>query len=1506
MRTEAGGGLINFIIRWSLANRWPVFALAAVLTGGGLFVARQMPVDVFPDLTAPTVTVIAEGHGLSPLEMETQVTFPIETAMNGAADVRRVRSGTAVGITVVWVEFAWGTDIFRARQTVAERLAALSGGLTEQVEPPKIAPISSIMGEILFLSLTSAQHDALELRTVATTQIRRRLLSIAGVSQVTSIGGDTRQYQVVLAPERLAAYELTAGAVAQALSGTNENVAGGVLIAGTQELIVEGLGRVRTTADIGATVVALRNDVPVTVADLGVVQIGAALKRGTASAARRGPQGEAIIESGVVIAVQKQPGANTLELTSRLDLALTEIQRGLPAGMHINKDLFRQATFIANSVENATGALLEGALMVLLVVILFLGSARASLITLCALPLSLCVAVLTLKALGDGINTMTLGGMAIAIGALVDDAIIDVENVVRRLRENAHLPEPLRRSALAVVYEASVEVRPSIVTATLVILLVFLPLFALTGIEGRLLQPLGTAFCVSLAASLLTALTLTPALCLALLPKSGTVLTAHEPRFVAWLKRRYARPLDGALSRPWLVALPSVALLVASLVLVFSMGRGFLPEFNEGALVVGVVTLPGTSLAESDRLAGLVEQALMRHPEIAAIGRRTGRAEEDEHVQGVEASEIDLTLDMEAPQRLGLPRRSKAELLEALRADLAGIPGIQATFGQPISHRIDHMLSGTRASVAVKIFGDDLATLRDIGRRVEERMRAVPGVVDLSLEQQALVPTLRVVFDRPALARHGLLVADAARALELASSGYVAGQVLEGVNAYDLLVRVGQPGVATPAALAATLVDTPSGARIPLGALASVTEDRSPNFVSRENAQRKIVAMCNVAGRDVASVVADIQAGLATDVALPAGYFVEFGGQFESAAATAQRLAMLGGLIVVGIVGLLFLLFRSVRDTLLIMLNLPLALIGGVAGVWATGGVLSVASIIGFITVFGIAVRNGVMLVSHVRHLQRSEGVASLREAVRRGALERLAPILMTALAAGLALVPLALRGEEPGNEILTPMAVVILFGLLSSTFLSLLVVPALFLRFGRSAAPLLAILACLGLTGCAVETLAPNYEPARELIRTTTGQDEVFDPQVPPLSAEELRAVLHDGLSMDEALRLALLNNRALQAGFMELGVARAQFVQAGLLQNPVLGLSLFLPSGGGRTRLAGDLAQNLSDLWRIPAARLAAGAESDLQLFALSRQAGELVAAVRRAYAECVAAREAHALAIDGALIAGRVQGAAQARSEAGVATDLETNLARTLAIEANLQAQRAERGEVETTRRLAALLSLQDDLLGTSFTDALPAVVSAPLGERERAVQREALVERARTSRLDLRAAAAAVVAAEARLTLERKRAAPDLVTGLGAERPEGGSSSDLLAGPALSVELPFFDRNEAGISRAEFEREVARLNHEALLAEVGQAVRAAYDRVQILADAAEIASEQLLPQAERSSALAQEAYGAGATTLLTLLEGQRASLDARRASNESRLDVALALLELELALGAPLDP
>ena len=1026
--------MMNALIRWSLHNRSIVLASACILLVSGGYLGLRMPVDVFPDLTAPTVTVITEARGMAPTDLESQVTFPLEAALNGAPGLRKIRSSTAVGISVIWVEFDWDTDIYAARQVVNERVALVARDLPLEVERPILAPISSILGEILFISLASDRHGLLDLRSTADTVLRRRLLSVPGVSQVTPIGGEQKQYQAVLALSKLGAHGITAGQAMDALALSNRNVSAGFLVEGGSEYLTTGVGRVRGLEDIGDTVVAAPDGVPVRIADLATVRIGEAPKRGVGSAGAR---------PAVILGIQKQPGANTLALTRELDVVLDEIQSKLPAGMTIDRRLFRQADFIEVAVRNVEHALRDGALLVVLVVILFLGNLRATLITLTAIPLSLVAALLALNAFGATINTMTLGGMAIAIGALVDDAIIDVENVFRRLRQNASLAPGLRRSDLEVVQDASVEVRGSIVLATLIIVIVFFPLFFLPGVEGRLLEPLGIAYVAALSASLVVAMTVTPVLCYYLLPGSKGVL-ASEPRLVRGLKSGYARLLGPVLRHPWAVALPGAILLIGALVASQFLGRAFLPEFNEGALTINAVTLPGTSLEESDALGRLVEETLLApaYPEIVRVARRTGRAELDEHAQGVYASELDVSFE--------LRDRPRAEFLAALRRDLSSIPGLSISIGQPISHRIDHMLSGTRASIAVKIFGDDLHRLRSLAEEARRAMVSVTGIVDLAVEQQTEVPILQVAFDRQALARNASRVEDVARTLEAGLQGVTVSQVLEGRNAYDLVVRIAQPEPWSPATIGELLVDTPRGHRVPLGNLARISRITGPDTIGRENLERKIVVMCNVAGRDVASVVADARKRVDPVVDPVAGYRVEYGGQFEAAAETGRLLALLGVGVVIAVGFLLHLAFRSARDALLIMVNLPLALIGGVAGVFISGGVLSVASLIGFITVFGIATRNGIMLVSHIRHLQESEGVTDFREAVFRGALERLAPILMTALAAGLALIPLALGGEKPGNEIQTPMAIVILFGLLTSMLLNMLVVPALYLRFGR------------------------------------------------------------------------------------------------------------------------------------------------------------------------------------------------------------------------------------------------------------------------------------------------------------------------------------------------------------------------------------------------------------------------------------------------------------------------
>lgn len=1030
--------MIDAILRWSLSHRLAVLAVATVMLVWGAYTTSRMPVDVFPDLTAPTVTVITEGHGMAPEELETRVTFPIESSLNGAPGVRRVRSATGVGISIIYAEFDWGTDVYRARQTVSEKLQLVRDALPAEVEAPVLAPISSIMGEILFLAITASDTATLmDARTFADFTLRRRLLAVPGVSQVVVTGGERRQFEVVLTPERLAAYGVTIDQVVRALESTNASVSAGFINQGGQEYLVHGVGRVHTLDDIGETLVVQRAGEPVLIRHLGDVRMGAAPRRGTGSYGG---------DPSVIVGIQKQPGTNTLELTKRIDRELDELVRTLPPGLAIHRNVFRQAEFIEVAVHNVLTALRDGVILVLLIVLAFLASGRASAITIVAIPLSLVTAVFALSAFGATLNTMTLGGMAIAVGELVDDAVIDVENVVRRLRNNALLPPQARQPALRVVLAASREIRSSIVFATLVVVLVFLPLFFLSGVEGRLLAPLGVAYVVSLAASLGVAVTVTPVLCSFLLPGTKAISRSHEPRLALWLKRRYAPLLDGAIQRWRTVAAVSIALLAVAAVGLAVSGRSFLPEFREGTLTISAVTLPGTSLAESDAMGRHLERILLRHSEVVSVARRTGRAELDEHAQGVNAGEIDVSLRDAS--------RSREDFLAALRRDFSILPGVTITIGQPIGHRIDHMLSGTRASVAVKIFGDDLAELRRLGTHVESTMRTVPGVVDLAREQQSDIPFLRVRFDRTAIAKYGLRIADVGRALEVSSGVHVVSQVMDGHAAFDLVVRMDSRRVQSIEDLEDMLVMTPSGASVPLRALANIRRDRGPNEIGRENVQRKLVVSCNVAGRDVGSVVREIQMAVQRQVPMPSGYHVVYGGQFESAEGATRMLGVLGIACLVGMLGLLYAAFGSARDAVLVMANLPLALIGGAAGVLLQGGVLSVASLVGFITLFGIATRNGIMLVSHIRHLVAHEGVTDLDQAVRRGATERLVPILMTALAAGLGLVPLAISAGEPGSEIQAPMAIVILCGLLTSTALNMFVVPALYRQFGALARP--------------------------------------------------------------------------------------------------------------------------------------------------------------------------------------------------------------------------------------------------------------------------------------------------------------------------------------------------------------------------------------------------------------------------------------------------------------------
>ncbi|MEQ9569404.1 MAG: efflux RND transporter permease subunit [Longimicrobiales bacterium] len=1030
LERETPATILDRVIGWSLRRRLLTLLGAVGLLLGGLAVTRTIPVDVFPDLTAPTVTVLTEAHGMAAEEVERLVTFPVETAVNGSAGVRRVRSSSSQGISIVWVEFDWGTDIYRARQIVSEKLQVVAGQLPEDVPPPVLAPITSIMGEIMLVGLTSETVSEMDVRTAADWTVRKRLLAISGVSQVIPIGGEVRQYQVLVDPERMSALGVTLHDVLVAAESSNAVASGGVYLAEGQEVLIRGLGRASSTADIGATVVALRGEIPVRLDDVASVRIGPRPRIGTGSV-NAGP--------AVILSIQKQPGVNTLELTERIDRELDVLEAQLPEGVEIEREIFRQAEFIELAVDNVVEALRDGAILVVVILFLFLWNFRTTAISILAIPLSLAVAVIVLRVFGVTINTMTLGGMAIAIGALVDDAIIDVENTFRRLRENRHADPGDRRPILAVVYDAAREVRGPIVNATAIITVAFLPLFFLSGVEGRMLRPLGLAYIVSILASLLVAVTVTPVLCSLLLPSAPVMDDEKDSWLVRWLKGVYRPMLDGALRHPRVIAVTATLGVVATLAAFPFLGRGFLPEFQEGTLTVSAVTLPGTGIDESDRIGRRVEEVLLAHPAVITTARRTGRAELDEHAQGVNAAEIDVRLDLTvAPVD---------EVMADLRERVTIVPGTNITIGQPIGHRIDHMLSGTRAAIAVKIFGEDLYRLRSLGEAVRSAMEPVAGVVDLAVEQQSDVPQLRLRADRPAMARFGITPAALAEAVDVAFNGEVVSQVLEGQAAFDLVVRLAPERRDSQERIARTRIDTPLGGSVAIEELAEVRLERGPNTISREDVQRKIVVQANVQGRDVGRVVDEIRAAVEADVEMPDGYYVEYGGQFESGRAAARAIALLSMAAIAVIFLILFHEFGSARLALLVMVNLPLALIGGVGATFLLGGVLNVATLVGFVTLFGIAARNGILLVSHYGNLL-DEGVP-FREAVVRGSMERLNPILMTALTAALALIPLALGGGEPGKEIQAPLAVVVLGGLLTSTFLNMVVVPVLYARWG-------------------------------------------------------------------------------------------------------------------------------------------------------------------------------------------------------------------------------------------------------------------------------------------------------------------------------------------------------------------------------------------------------------------------------------------------------------------------
>ena len=1025
--------MLNRIIKLSLRNRLVVLLGAVLLLIAGLYTAKNTDVDVFPDLNAPTVVVMTEANGMAPEEVERLVTFPIETAVNGATGVRRVRSSSTTGFSVVWVEFDWGTDIYRARQIVSEKTAVVEEMLPDGVGSPTLGPQSSILGELMFVSLTADSTSLQDLRTIADWTVRPRLLATGGVAQVSVLGGEVREYQILLNPGRMRHYGVSLDEVCEAVDGMNGNVAGGILYEYGNEYIIRGVLASDNVGTLAGSLVKTTASGPVLLGNVAEVKIGNSRpKMGTAS-----HDGKPC----VMVTVTKQPNTSTVDLTAKIDTVLMELGKTLPRDVKVSSDIYRQERFINSSIDNVMKSLYEGGLFVVIVLFLFLMNVRATVISLITIPLSLLVSVLTLHLLGLTINTMSLGGMAIAIGSLVDDAIVDVENVYRRLRENSSLPPGFRQSTLTVIFNASKEVRLPILNSTLIIVASFVPLFFLSGMEGRLLVPLGIAFVTALGASTLVALTLTPVLCSYLLagrrPGSGKLLT--EPYVARKLKTAYGRLLGRALTRHRQVLAVTAVLTVVAIVGFATLGRSFLPPFNEGSFTIGVSTLPGISLEESDRIGHRVEEALLAIPEVQTVGRKTGRAELDEHALGVNDSEL------EVPFVLG--DRSKQEVMDDIRARLAAIPGIAVEVGAPVTHRIDAMLSGTRANIAIKVFGPDLGTLYSLGRQIEEAVKDIDGIADLNVERQVERPQLRIEPRREMLARYGVTLPQFARMVGVLLGGQVVSQVYEGEKSFDLTLKVADADRMTAADIAAITVDA-NGAKVPLGTLANITSAMGPNTINRENVARKLVVSANVSGRDLLGVVNDIRERIDAEVAMPEDYHVEYGGQFESERTASRTLLVTSVFSIAAIFLLLFNEFRSVRQASVILLNLPLALIGGVLVLWLSGGVVSIPATIGFISLFGIATRNGMLLVSRYNDL-RAEGY-TLTESVMHGSIDRLNPILMTALSSALALVPMALGGELPGNEIQSPMAKVILGGLFTSTLLNAFIIPIMYLLINR------------------------------------------------------------------------------------------------------------------------------------------------------------------------------------------------------------------------------------------------------------------------------------------------------------------------------------------------------------------------------------------------------------------------------------------------------------------------
>ena len=1047
--------MLNKIINFSLANRLLIVIASVLLIVFGSFMASKMEVDVFPDLTAPTIVVLTEAHGMAPEEVEKLVTFPIETSMNGATNVRRVRSSSSAGISIVWIEFEWDTDIFKARQIVNEKIISVGERLPAGVGNPTMAPQSSIMGEVMFISLTADTTSMMDLRTIADWTIRPRLLATGGVAQVIIMGGEYKQYQILASPQKMNYYNVSLNELLVATEQSNGNSSGGFINEYGNEYIVKGIGRTNDINELGKSVIKSSNGKVIRIEDVAKIKIGASQKIGDASSNTK---------PAVVLSIAKQPATNTLELTKTIDEAVADLQNNLSSDIHINTHIFRQADFINSSISNIKKTLLEGSVFVIIILFLFLMNWRATIISLLAIPISLVTAILTLNWLGYTINTMSLGGMAIAIGALVDDAIIDVENVFKRLKQNALKPESERLDKLKVVFNASVEIRTSIINATFIIIVAFVPLFFLSGMEGKLLAPLGIAFIVSLFASLIVSITLTPVLGSYLLADEKMLQKQHkESWLVENLQNIYTKLLEKVMRWKKTAIGISVVLLISALALMTQLGRSFLPEFNEGSLVISVVSLPGISLDESNKLGIQVENALLTIPEIKITTRRTGRAELDEHAQGVNSSEV------EAP--FELKNRSREEFMEEVREKLAAVSGVNITIGQPIGHRIDHMLSGTRANIAIKIFGNDLNKLFTLSNQIKNEIQNIDGLVDLSVEQQVEIPQLQIKAKRDMLNHYGISIGEFNEFVDVAFAGEKVSEIYENNKTFDLILRFDDAnrgsienirntlidvGVSANDEILESHIDNTSSAsqshhrRIPLHYIADIVSTSGPSTINRENVQRKTVVSANVAGRDQKSVVEEIQKIIRDKIKTPEGYHIEYGGQFQAEAEASKILLITSLLSLLVIFLLLYQEFKNIKTAGIILLNLPLALIGGIFSIYLTSGIMSIPSIIGFITLFGVATRNGILLVSHYKTL-REEAILSneqnfnLYDTIIQGSKDRLSPILMTALCAGLALIPLSIAGDLPGNEIQSPMAKVILGGLLSSTLLNLFIIPIVY-----------------------------------------------------------------------------------------------------------------------------------------------------------------------------------------------------------------------------------------------------------------------------------------------------------------------------------------------------------------------------------------------------------------------------------------------------------------------------